>query len=234
MHMEQTDSRIKKNLTQDITRVLVIDDHTLFRNGVRLLLESQGDIEVVGEAQDGKSGIELYASLQPDVVLLDMYLPDVYGHDVAKSIKEQDDNAKIIVLSAFQSEDLLRDALNAGVLGYLLKKADNDMLIAAIRRARQGQYHLCPDTLAEVVAGFLQSGSSDQDLCLTQLTSREREIFNLVAQDLKNKAIAEKCFISVKTVEKHKSNIIRKLQLSGAAELRSFALTSRHRSNPGY
>lgn len=220
------DVSIYKQELQESTRVLIIDDHNLFRKGIRMLLENRDDIEVVGEAEDGSSGLELYSSVKPDVVLLDMNLPDAYGYEVARKLKEQDNNARIVVLSALHSEDMLREALEAGVFGYILKNADNEELVAAIARARSAQYHLCPETLQEVVEAFLRASFAAQDLCLTQLTSREREIFDLVAQDYKNKAIAETCFISVKTVEKHKSNIIRKLQLSSAAELRSFALTS--------
>ncbi len=226
------DLNTHKHDLQETTRVLIIDDHNLFRKGIRLLLENRHNIEVVGEAEDGSSGLELYSAVKPDVVLLDMNLPDAYGYEVARKLKEQDASVRIVVLSALYCEELLREALQSGVHGFILKNADNEELVTAICRARKAQRHLCPETLQEVVDAFIKASFAAHDLSLTQMTQREREIFDLVAQDYKNKAIAEKCYISVKTVEKHKSNIIRKLQLANAAELRSFAITSFRKSRP--
>ncbi|WP_029897161.1 response regulator [Desulfohalovibrio reitneri] len=206
----------------DQTRILIVDDHAIVREGLCRLLASQPDLDVVAEAGDGDEAIRIARDTRLDIVLMDIGMPQVNGIDATRTIKgDSDEPPKVLILTAHEDRNLLRLALAAGADGYLLKNSNKDKLAGAIRDLlSQGVYfepELDPDGPGSA-AGL--PGPTE----FSNLTKREREIFSLVAQGLKNREISEQLHISIKTVEKHRANLMRKLGLHSVAELVSCAL----------
>lgn len=208
-------------------RVLVADDHALFRQGVRRLLEVAGDIEVVGESDTGESTVRLVEELAPDIVLLDIAMPNLSGIDAARMIKTTSPRTGVIMLTVHADEEFLFEAIKVGAMGYLLKDCTPEELIRAIRVVHEGEGLLAPTMAAKVMREFARTKET-KDLVgvLNLLTPREIEILQQVAGGLANKEIAHRLSISERTVKNHLSNIMEKLHVNSRTQAAVFALRS--------
>ncbi|TEU17323.1 MAG: response regulator transcription factor [Anaerolineales bacterium] len=206
-------------------KLLLVDDHAVFREGIGVLLEMEDDMQVVGEASRGEEALRLAAELQPDVVLLDIAMPDMDGIEICQRLKRSLPNTAVLVLSAFDTEETVMAALTAGASGYVVKTIDHQRLVEGIRAIARGEMLLSPTVAAKVVqqlARTRQEKEREAD-ALQALTPREREVFHLVARGCTNAEIAERLVLSEKTVKTHVRNISNKLNLSGKAEMRVLA-----------
>lgn len=208
-------------------RVVLADDHVMLRSGLKLLLNGQMDIEVVGEASDGAEAVSKTAELKPDVLLLDITMPNMGGIDALRTIKEKRPSMSILILTMHENEAYLLEALKVGASGYILKKAADNELMSAIRAVYSGEVFI-PSSLTrsvveEMVSGSVSRGESvdnDQE----QLSPREFEVLTLVAQGYTNQQIADRLYLSVKTVETYKARLMEKLNLGSRVELVRYAL----------
>lgn len=206
-------------------RILIVEDHTLLRHGLQAMLSSDPDLQVVGEAEDGRQAVHLAGSLMPKLVLMDLSMPGTNGTEAIAEIKKRYPDIRVLVLTVHKTEEYIRAALQAGADGYVLKQATRDELMLAIRSILGGKTYLSPDVAELVVNGYLDGGSSMNMLtALERLTLREREVLKLVAEGHANKHIANYLCVSVKTVEKHRSNLMKKLNLHNAAALTAYAI----------
>ena len=203
-------------------RVLLAEDHALLRQSLKAYLETQGSCEVVGQAQDGRAAMRLYGELRPDIVLMDLSMPGVDGMVAVKSIKRDFPEARIIALTAHRSEDYLHAALDSGVDGYVVKAASAEDLLTAIRAVCNGEAYVSPEVSATLINGYLRGSRSEHASPIDGLTARERHILKLVLQGFKNKEIAKKLFLSTRTVEKHRANFMKKLDVHNLHQVRSF------------
>ena len=206
-------------------RILLADDHTLIRGGLRLTIEQHADLVVVGEAEDGRQAVSLTASLKPDVAVLDIGMPNLNGIEAAKQITEAGTHTAIIVLSMHRDETYILRALKAGVRGYILKDSAESDLVHAIRSVGEGKSFFSPTVSKVLLEDYMRklqrTGAEDSyDL----LTPREREILQLVAEGKSNKEIAATLNLSVYTIETHRSNIMEKLKLKSLPELILYAV----------
>jgi NarL family two-component system response regulator LiaR len=200
-------------------RVLVVDDHAMLRRGLRFFLRGFDDLELVGEAATAKEAIELCAETEPDVVLMDMVLPDRDGAAATQIVREHQPDTQVIALTSFQEEDLIERALQAGAIGYLLKSVTADDLAEAIRAAHAGRSTLAPEA-TEVLIRATRKRANQPDYGLTE---REREVLALMVEGLSNADIAERLVISVATVKFHVSGILSKMGVSSRTEAVSLA-----------
>jgi len=206
-------------------RILIVDDHTLFRAGLRALLSEDPGIEVVGEAADGRDAIRAVAQLSPHLVLMDLTMPSMNGVEAVTEIKKRYPEVRILVMTLHRTEDFIHASLRAGADGYILKDATPEELGLAIRRVLQGKTYLSLDVSGKLIDGYLGGGKSGADTSVFDtLTHREREILKLVAEGKPNKGIAEFLNLSVKTVEKHRSNLMTKLDVHNVAGLTAYAM----------
>lgn len=207
-------------------RVLLVDDHAILRAGLQRLLSEEEDIEIVGEAGDGREAIQKVQELHPDIVLMDIGMPVMNGMEATKQIKKRDQEVKILVLTMHDNEEYLFRVLQAGAAGYVLKKAADSDLVNAIHVVDGGDCFLYPSAAKLIVEDYLDKVKHGQEPTTSYdtLTDREREILTLVAEGYTNREIAESLFISVKTVETHKANIMEKLNLHKRAELVRYAI----------
>ena len=206
-------------------RILLADDHTVLRAGIRTLLDLEADLEVVGEAEDGLEAVAQAKKLQPDLVVIDLSMPLMNGVDAIRQIKQRDPGTKIIVMTVHKSDEHVRAALDAGADGYLLKDDSHHDLLAAVRSVALGGTYLSPKVCGKVVSGYLEKDATlGVGLSSDMLTEREREVVKLVAEGYKNREIAEHLSLSIKTVEKHRANIMRKLDLHSASGLTAYAI----------
>jgi DNA-binding NarL/FixJ family response regulator len=203
-------------------RVLVVDDHPVWRDGVKADLEASGQVEVVGEAADGGDAIELAAETMPDLVLMDLNLPTVSGADAIRRIVEQTPHVKVLVLSASAAEPDVLEAVKVGASGYLLKSATAAELVAAVTRVVDGEPVFSPSLAALVLGEFRRISAGTQ--AEPGLTARETEVLKLVAKGYTYKEIADKLFLSTKTVQNHVQNILTKLRLRKRYELMRYAI----------
>jgi two-component system response regulator NreC len=206
-------------------RVLLADDHTLMRRGLRLIVEQQPDLVVVGEAEDGRQAVGLAASLKPDVAVLDIGMPNLNGIEAAKQIAEGESGAAVVILSMHSDETYILRALKAGARGYLLKDSAESDVVRAIRSVAEGKSFFSPAVskvlLEDYVKKLQRTGSEDSyDL----LTPREREILQLIAEGKSNKEAANLLHLSVYTVETHRANLMEKLKLKSVPELILYAV----------
>jgi two-component system, NarL family, response regulator NreC len=206
-------------------RIVLADDHKLMRSGLRVLLEQQPDLTVVGEASDGREAVALVASQRPDVLVMDIGMPSLNGIEAAAQITQSNPEAAIVILSMHSDESYVLRALKAGAKGYLLKDSAEADLICAVRVVAEGKSFFSPAVskvlLDDYVRKLKRSGTEDPyDL----LTPREREVLQLVAEGKSNKAVAQLLNLSVYTVETHRANIMEKLNLHGVPELILYAV----------
>jgi two-component system response regulator NreC len=200
-------------------RVIIAEDHNLVREGIRMILEQSGEVQVVGEAATGQEAIELTEAHTPDVVVLDLSMPRLSGDQAAERILNMNPAPKVIILSMHSDTTMIQQLIRQGVKGYLLKNAVTDELLLAIRAASQGQMFLSP-TISDSVLTMLMSPPDEKAISAADLlTPREREVLHLVSEGYTNSAIAETLSISIKTVEKHRSNLMSKLEVNDLASL---------------
>jgi DNA-binding NarL/FixJ family response regulator len=204
-------------------RVLVADDHTLVREGVRALLATAGDIEVVAEAADGREAVERARAAAPDVILIDIAMPGLGGLEAVPMLKREVPNAKVLVLTQYEHADYVRRFLRLGVAGYVLKKAAGSELVAAIRAAHRGGLVLDPAIAREAMAEAAP-GVADTADPYDSLTERERQVLKLVAEGRSNKEVAGFLDVSVKTAMTHREHVMQKLNLHDRTELTRYAL----------
>lgn len=209
-------------MADELVRVLVVDDHPVWRNGVRNDLESSGKAEVVGEAEDGGDAIEKAREVMPDVVLMDLQLPQVSGVDATRAIVDDSPHVKVLVLSASAEETDVLEAVKAGASGYLLKSSSSDEVVDAVLRVRDGEPVFTPSLAGLVLSEFRRIATNDPTA--PELTARENDVLKLVAKGYTYREIGEKLFISTKTVQNHVQNILTKLQLKKRYELMRYAI----------
>jgi len=207
----------------EIIRVLLVDDHAMVRRGLRGFLELLDDIEIVGEAENGREAIEQVARLQPDVVLMDLLMPQLDGIGAIGVIREEHPDVEVVALTSFVEEARVTAALEAGASGFILKDADADDVARAIRAAHQGEVHLDPAVALLVARGVRARASSSTGQSIP-LTDREREVLSLVAHGLSNKAIADRLAITERTARTHVSNILGKLGLASRTQAALYAV----------
>lgn len=206
-------------------RVVIAEDHRIIREGLRSLLASNPDLEIVGEAEDGLDAIRRIEKLKPHLVLMDLSMPKMDGLDAITEIKKQAPDTKILVLTVHKAEEYVFASLKAGADGYLLKDATHAELMMAVRSVLSGKPYVSPGISEELIEGYLERKRASKPSSLWHtLTSRERQILKLIAEGHKNKEIADYLCISVKTVEKHRANLMKKLDLHNASALTAFAL----------
>ena len=207
-------------------RVVVVDDHTLIRQGIVGLLNSQPDIEVVGEAGDGHEALAAAIELAPDVLLMDISMPGMSGLAATAEVKARCPDVHVLILTIHDREDYLFQALRAGASGYVLKGADVQDLLAAVRSAYRGQVYLYPSIAGALVADHLRRARSGEDRATDGgLSDREREILQLIAQGKTTAQIAAELFLSPHTVQSHRDHIMAKLDLHSKAALIKYAIT---------
>lgn len=209
-------------MVDDQISVLIADDHTIVRSGVRLLLEAETDIRVVGEALNGREALELTESLQPDIVLMDITMPEMDGLEATRQLKARFPHINVLVLTMHRSDDYFFEMLKAGASGYILKGAKTSELINAVRVVQQGEIFLYPSMTQKLVQGYIQLAEWDHE-SEPSLSPREKEIFQLLAEGYSNKEIAEKLVISPSTIHSHHGNIMEKLGLGNRRDLIQYA-----------
>lgn len=206
-------------------RVVVADDHHLVRQGIRALLEKTDDIKVVGEAADGQEAVELVERLVPDVLVLDIAMPRMDGNQAIRRVRALGLVTQVVILSMYSDETLVRQALGNGAKGYLLKQSVTEELLLAVRAASRGEIYLSPAVSRSVVTGFLTlQTDTDGSNPFGRLTPREREVLQLISEGHTNKAIAQILKVSAKTVEKHRANLMSKLNVHDLAGLMRTAI----------
>jgi len=206
-------------------RIMLAEDHTILREGLRALLSSDSNFEVVGEAEDGREALRCVEKYRPDLILMDLSMPRMSGMEAIRDIKKRYPTTKIIALTVHKTEEYLHASLLAGADGYVLKDASHHELVMAIKSAMKNKAYLSPGISEKVIEGYLEGkGSLKPDSPWAMLSQREREILKLIAEGYKNKEIADDLCISLKTVEKHRANLMKKLDLHNAAALTVYAM----------
>ncbi|MBN1147780.1 MAG: response regulator transcription factor [Anaerolineales bacterium] len=208
----------------DRIRILLADDHTILRDGIRSLLEDQPDMQVIGEAEDGHTAIRMACELEPDVALMDIAMPLLNGLEAARRIKRDCPRVRVLILSMHENEEYIRQALASGAMGYILKDAAAHDLLGAIRSVYKGEAVLSPAITRLVIEDYLRWGDLGGGDLANGLSTREREVLQLIAEGYTNKQIAEILSISIKTVQAHRANIMSKLDLHDRSELVKYAI----------
>lgn len=207
-------------------RIVLVDDHAVVRGGLRMLIESQDDMEVVGEAADGQTALDVIRALRPDVAVVDITMPTLNGVELTTALKQSTSGARILILTAHEEQGYLHRLLEAGVAGYVLKRSASHELIRAIRAVAEGQTYLDASVVRDVVYGLVNrssagkpGGSSDE-----ALSDRERQVLRSIARGYSNKEIASQLDVSIKSVETYKARSMEKLGLHSRAEIVRYAL----------
>jgi two-component system, NarL family, response regulator LiaR len=206
-------------MSEKIT-VLITDDHSVVRQGVRVFLETQPEIEVLGEADSGQQAIDMCSELAPDVVLLDLLMPKMNGVEATRQIKQVSPRSNIVILTSYHDDEFIVPAIKAGALSYLLKDVSPSELIAAVKKASVGEAVLHPQVAQKLMKGLRENAENQ---IVEELSKRELEVLQLVAEGLSNLEIAERLFISDKTVKSHVSNILGKLHLADRTQAAVYA-----------
>jgi DNA-binding NarL/FixJ family response regulator len=207
-----------------VTRILLADDHALVRRGVRLILESEPDLTVVAEAGDGAEAVALARTHELDLAILDVAMPRMTGLQAAREISRRSPAPRILLLSMYDNDQYFFEALKAGASGYVLKSVADRDLVEACRAAMRGEPFIYPDALTALMREYLQRARRGERLPGSILTARESEIVKLIAEGRSSKAIAALLVISVKTVERHRANILQKLEMRDRTELTRYAI----------
>jgi two-component system response regulator NreC len=205
------------------TRILICDDHTLFVEGIKAMLRNESSLEIVGEARDGRQAVELVKELKPDLLLMDVSMPDMNGFDATLRVHELDPNIKVLILTMHDEEELVARCLEAGAAGYIIKDAPASQLLYAIEMVQKGERYLSPVVLKQVVAGYVKNSNVPQT-SYDRLSPREREVLKLLAEGLSVKEIATHLNLSVKTVDVHKTNLMKKIDVHDRTELIKYAI----------
>jgi DNA-binding NarL/FixJ family response regulator len=206
-------------------KIVIAEDHTILREGLKALLSSSTELEVVGEAEDGREAVKLASELTPDLILMDLSMPRMNGIEAIKEIKKRNPEIKILILTVYKTEEYVLASLQAGADGYILKEANHSEFLLAIKNVLMGKHYLSPEISGKVIEGYLKGKQEHTPVTVWEtLTSREREILKLVGEGYKNREIADDLFISLKTVEKHRENLMKKLDLHTASALTAYAI----------
>ena len=214
-------------------RILLADDHPMVRSGLIKLLEPFKEFIIIGEASDGEEAVAMTKKLEPDVVIIDLSMPKLSGVEATKIIRKNFPSAKVLVLTMYDNEEYVYQILKSGAGGYMLKNSGRDELAAAIRAVARGDRFFSPRVSEIVMEAYLRKSEARGDLPMTDddlpLTKREREILYYIADGFNNSQIGEKLFISARTVETHRTNIMQKLDIHDAANLVRFALSKKQK-----
>ncbi|MDO8472568.1 MAG: response regulator transcription factor [Dehalococcoidia bacterium] len=206
-------------------RILIVDDHAMVREGIRMILAAQPDIKVVGEAADGAQAIEQVRQLDPDVALMDIAMPGLGGLEATLEIRKSHPRTRVLVLSQYDNKEYVFRFLKAGASGYILKSAAGTELVSAIRAVNEGGSSLDPAVAQGVIEGFVKAGSGEQQSSYEELSDREKQVLKLVAEGYTSKHIADALFLSVKTVMVHRTNIMDKLNIHNRTDLIKYAIS---------
>jgi two-component system, NarL family, response regulator NreC len=205
--------------------VLLVDDHTVVRQGLRRILETDDEIEVVGEARDGRSAVEMAERLKPAVVVMDVALPELNGVEATRQIMKHNGDARVLILTTLNDDVYVRQSLRAGARGYLFKDSEDVDLLRAVKAIGRGDSFFSP-AVSQILLDGYRDGRDPRDH-LEQLTDREREVLQLIAEGKTNKEIANLLSVSLHTVESHRKHVMKKLDLHNTAEIAHFALRMR-------
>jgi two-component system response regulator NreC len=208
----------------DKIQIFLADDHTILRAGVRVLLEDESDMVVIGEAEDGRTAVKLACQLLPDIVLMDIALPLLSGLEATRQIRHDCPQVKILMLTMHDNEEYIRQALANGAMGYILKDAAAHELLDAIRAVYRGEAVLSPAITRLVIEDYLRWGDLQKDHSSDGLSPREREVLQLIAEGYSNRQMSEIMSISIKTVQTHRMNLMSKLNLHDRADLIKYAI----------
>jgi len=203
-------------------KVLLVDDHAIMRDGIRALLSIHDDIKIVGEASEGQEAIEKTQDLSPDVVVMDVAMPDMDGIEATRRIRKQSPKVKVIVLTQYDNKEYVLSAIKAGAAGYVPKRALGSELVSAVRAVNRGESFLYPSAAAALIDDYRRQAKTADPY--DQLTPREREILKLIAEGHSSREIADTLFISLKTVYGHRTKIMEKLGLRNRTDLFKFAV----------
>jgi two-component system response regulator NreC len=206
-------------------RLLLADDHAVVRSGLRMLLEAQPDFEIVGEAETGSAAVTMVGELQPDAVLMDIQMPELNGIEATRIIKEKSPKTAVLALTMHEDDQYFFEMLHAGASGYVLKRAAPDELVQAIRTVCRGEVYLHPTMATRLVTDYLHRADENEvDKEYSTLTPREQEVLTLIAEGHSNAEIANALYISIKTVDRHRENIMRKLNMHSRIDLVKYAI----------
>jgi DNA-binding NarL/FixJ family response regulator len=207
-----------------VTRILVADDHPIVRTGLKRVIDAQPDMRVVAEAEDGAEAIQKGLAEEVDLAILDVSMPKSTGIQAAEELHKRRPDLKLLMLSMYDSEQFLYESLKAGASGYVLKSDADQDIVEAVRRTMRGQSFLYPSAVSTLVKDFVERGRPEEDAQFDILTPRELQVLKLIAEAHTSKQIAEELVISVKTVERHRQNILDKLGMSDRVELTRYAI----------
>jgi two-component system, NarL family, response regulator NreC len=205
-------------------RLLLVDDHEIVRAGLRMLFSAEPEVEIIGEASSGEDAVDAVGSLQPEVVLMDVAMPGIGGVEATRRIKAVHPQVAVLALTMHEDEEYFFEMLGAGASGYVPKRAAPDDLMSAIRIVRQGDVYIYPSLARLLVKDFLHRSEASAPESREALTPREQEVLTFIAEGYSNREIADELVISVKTVDRHRENIMRKLQLHNRVELVKYAI----------
>jgi DNA-binding NarL/FixJ family response regulator len=206
-------------------RIVIAEDHTILREGLKSLLSSNPDFEIIGEAEDGREAIRCVEKFKPDLILMDLSMPRINGLDAIKEIKKRFSETKILVLTVHKTEEYILATLKSGADGYILKDSTHAELVLAVKNVLSGKHYISPGISEKVIEGYLEGKKTlKRKSSWETLTQREREILKLIAEGYKNKEIGDYLCISPKTVEKHRANLMEKLDLHNIQALTTFAI----------
>ena len=206
------------------TRVLIVDDHAILREGIRALLSLYPDIEVIGEAGDGLEAINKARTLSPDIVLMDIAMPGLGGLEATIEIRKQSPTSRVVILTQHDDSEYIFPILEAGAAGFILKKAVGTELVAGIRAVHKGGSFLYPSIATAVIEGYIQRGEDATESSYDRLTDREKQVLKLVAEGNSNRKIGEMLSVSVKTVIAHRANLMEKLDIHNRTDLVKYAI----------
>jgi DNA-binding NarL/FixJ family response regulator len=205
-------------------RVLLAEDHQLVREGLKLLVDNQPDMETIGDASDGRAAVRLAEQLRPDVVIMDVSMPGMNGLRATETLTQSCPGTKVLVLTRHTDEGFVHQLLRAGASGYVVKQSAPAELLAAVRAVAAGGRYLDPAIAGKVIDGFARARASMESDAPTDLSERETEVLRLIARGYSNKEVAARLEVSVKTVEAHKANAMRKLEMRGRIDLVRYAV----------
>jgi DNA-binding NarL/FixJ family response regulator len=212
-------------MNKDEYRILIVDDHTIMRDGLQSLIESEAGFKVVGTAADGKTGVRRAGELKPDIVMMDLTMPGTSGIDAIAQIKRQYPDIRLVALTFHKEDKYIHSTLEAGADAYVLKDDSRSELFTALRSVLSGKNYLSPSICDRVVAGYLAGGDPNTKQPTWELlTKREREVIKLIAEGYKTREIAEYLSLSPKTVEKHRTNLMKKLDLHSVSAVTLYAI----------
>lgn len=205
-------------------KVLVVDDHEIVREGIRMVLAADPELEVVGVASSGEEAIEKVRELEPNVVLMDIGMPGLSGFEATRRIRESSPGVQVVALTVHDSEGYVFQMLQAGATGYVVKRAPSEDVILAVKRAHQGEAVLHPSVAKLLIKDYLARVAKGEETSFDTLSDREREILKLIAEGQTNREIADTLFLSIKTVQAHRANLMRKLGMHDRTELVKYAI----------